>query len=240
MTPTPSRAILRSAAYAACLVPLLRWLILAHTVPHGQPLRRRCPRCPTPLWPAACRPSARCPGCNRPAGPPPYTVEAAVAAAATLLTWAGARGWELTAYTTWATLLITLGFIDATTGRLPHRLTTAATLTTVALLTPAGADAQTWLTAAGAAAGLAALHGALHLAGPAGLGLGDVGIAVPIGLALGWHSWHYPIAALLAAYTAAVLAFTTGRLAGRPATYLPLGPYLAVASIWLAVAAYSG
>jgi leader peptidase (prepilin peptidase)/N-methyltransferase len=156
-----------------------------------------------------------------------------------MLAWAGARGWELTAYTTWATLLITLGFIDATTGRLPHRLTTAATLALLTLLAPAGAPAATWLTAIATAAGLATLHSLLPIASPTSLGTGDITILIPIGLALGWHDWRHAIAALLLAHAAAALAFTTHRAAGRPKTHLPLGPYLAAAAIYLVIVAYT-
>jgi hypothetical protein len=52
---------------------------------------------------------------------------------------AGAGGWELAAYTTWAALMVVQAFIDTTTGRLSHHLSAAATLTLTALLAPTGA-----------------------------------------------------------------------------------------------------
>ncbi|MPZ28597.1 MAG: hypothetical protein GEV12_19900 [Micromonosporaceae bacterium] len=223
--------------YMLCITPLLRRLITVHTVPPGRPHRSRCHRCATPVWPAACRPSARCRGCGRPVGPPRYTVEIAAAASVALLVWSGARGWELAGYTTWAMAMIVLGFVDAAAYRLPHQLTTAATLALVAFLALAGGTVAAWLVAAAAATGLAGFHVVLHAAAPSGLGLGDVTMSIPVGFALGWLDWRYVVAAVFLAYAATLLGFTALRMTGRRGSHQPFGAYLAAASVTIVIAA---
>jgi leader peptidase (prepilin peptidase)/N-methyltransferase len=127
-------------------------------------------------------------------------------------------------------MMLVLAFIDAAVYRLPHRLTAAAALGWIALVAPTGASAITWWSAFGAAGGLVAFYGLFHLATPSGLGLGDVALVVPAGLALGWLDWRYAITALLLAHSSAALTVVTRRVRGTGGHTLPLGVYLAVAS----------
>jgi leader peptidase (prepilin peptidase)/N-methyltransferase len=234
MTPAHTTSTpLHHLPYLLCATPLLRKLITTHT--NGN----HCHHCATPIWPAACRPTARCRTCHQHVGPPPYSVELAAAAATLLLVCSGARGWELAAHTTCAMLLITLGFIDVATHRLPHHLTAAATLALITLLAPTGATLTTWLTATTAAAGLAAFHAILHTAAPTGLGLGDVAMTIPAGFALGWIDWRYTIAAALLAHATTLPAFLTHRVTGHPSTHQPFGAYLAATTVCLTAAAHT-
>lgn len=242
MTGTPTgrrREQLSGLGHLLAVTPLLRWLIIGYTIPSPPTASRRCVRCAANLWPGACRLSARCPGCRTQVGPPPYTVEIAAAAAAVMLIGSGLRGWELAAYATWAIFLIALGFIDAAVHRLPHQLTAAATISLIAFLALAGGTASTWLAAAAAAVGLAAFHALLHAAAPSGLGLGDVTITIPVGLALGWLDWRYPFAATMLAHSAALLAFAIQRTTHRQLQHQPLGTYLAATSVVLASTAHA-
>jgi leader peptidase (prepilin peptidase)/N-methyltransferase len=191
------------------------------------------------MWPDACRPSARCPDCRTPVGPPPYTVEIAAAASVAILICSGARGWELAAYTTWSMFLIALGFIDIAAHRLPHQLTAAATLSLVVFLAPSRGTPSTWLAAVAAAAGLTAFHTLLHAIAPTGLGLGDVTITIPVGLALGWLDWRYAVAAVLLAHITTLLAFALQRTTHRQLQNQPFGTYLAATSILVAAAAHA-
>jgi leader peptidase (prepilin peptidase)/N-methyltransferase len=234
MTSRPARRpriALRHLPHLLYVTPLLRRLITSYTV--GE----HCGHCATPTWPAACHPPARCRGCRRTLGPPPYTVETAATATVALMLWSGASGWELAAYTTWALIMVVLGFVDAATYRLPHRLTTAATLGLVALLIPTGSTLATWLTAIAAAVGLATLHAALHLAAPSGLGLGDVTMTIPVGFALGWLDWRYPVAAVFLAHVATLLAFASGSISGKQNPHQPFGTHLAAIAVCLAALA---
>jgi len=240
MTGTPTgrrRAQLSYLGHLLAVTPLLRWLIIGYTIPSPPTDRRRCVRCAARLWPGACRPSARCPDCRTPVGPPPYTVEIAAATAAVMLIGSGLHGWELAAYTAWSMFLIALGCIDTAVHRLPHHLSAAATLGFVAFLALASGTAPTWLAAVASAVGLAAFHALLHAAAPSGLGLGDVTITIPVGLALGWLNWRYAVAAALLAHITTLLAFTLQRTTRRQLRDQPFGVHLAAASILLAAAA---
>jgi leader peptidase (prepilin peptidase)/N-methyltransferase len=238
MTGTPTRSPLRELGHLPGVTPLLRWLIIGYTTPPPR-TDRRCAHCAAGLWPGACRPSARCPGCRTPVGPPAYTVEIAAAAAVGILILSGARGWELAAYTTWSMFLIALGFTDAAVHRLPHQLTAAATLSLLAFLALAGGAASTWLAAVASTVGLATFHALLHSAAPSGLGLGDVTITIPVGLALGWLNWRYPFAAALLAHTATLLAFAIQRTNHRQLQDQPFGTYLAATSVIIAATAHT-
>jgi leader peptidase (prepilin peptidase)/N-methyltransferase len=238
MTGTPTRSPLRELGHLPGVTPLLRWLIIGYTIPPPPTGRRRCVRCAAGLWPGACRPSARCPGCRTPVGPPRHTVEIAAAASVGMLIFSGARGWELAAYTTWSMFLIALGFIDAAVHRLPHQLTAAATLSLVVFLALAGGTASTWLAATASAVGLAAFHALLHTAAPSGLGLGDVTVTIPVGLALGWLNWRYALAAVLLAHITTLIAFALKRTTCHRRQHQPFGTYLAATSILLAAAAH--
>jgi leader peptidase (prepilin peptidase)/N-methyltransferase len=155
-----------------------------------------------------------------------------------MLICSGARSWELAAYTTWSMLLIALGFIDAAVHRLPHHLSAAATLGFIAFLALAGGTASAWQAAVAAAAGLATFHALLHAAASSGLGLGDVTITIPVGVALGWLDWRYPFAATMLAHSATLLAFAIQRTTGQRQQQ-PLGTYLAATSILVAAAAHA-
>jgi len=242
MTGTPTgrhRAQLSYLGHLLAVTPLLRWLIIGYTIPAAPTDRHRCVRCAARLWPDACRPSACCPDCRTPAGPPPYTVEIAAAASIVMLICSGARGWELAAYASWSMFLIALGFIDIAVRRLPHQLTAAATLSLTAFLAPAGETPSTWLEAVAAAVGLAAFHALLHAAASSGLGLGDVTITIPVGLALGWLDWRYPFAAAMLSHSATLLAFAIQRTTGRQRQHQPFGTYLATTSILVAAVAHA-
>jgi leader peptidase (prepilin peptidase)/N-methyltransferase len=135
--------------------------------------------------------------------------------------------------------LIALGFIDAAVHRLPHQLTAAATLSLLAFLALAGGTASTWLAAVASTVGLATFHALLHAAAPSGLGLGDVTITIPVGLALGWLNWRYPFAAALLAHTATLLAFAIQRTNHRQLQDQPFGTYLAATSVIIAATAHA-
>lgn len=238
LTPARARipAWLADWLYVPTVTPLLRWLIAHHTVPYGQPWRTACPRCGTSLWPGACRPTGRCARCAAPCGPPPFLVEAVVLATAGALLASGIHGWPLAAHTAWAAGAVTLAFTDAAVRRLPHRVTAATSIAFLALLLPAQ-DATAWLRAVAAGLALTAFLGAIALAAPRDLGLGDVTVAFPVGALLGWHSWPTLAAGTLLGLAAASAAAIAGRLTRRtPAgAHLPLGPYLLAGGFLAAV-----
>ena len=58
-TRTLAPAWLTDLLYVLTGTPLLRWLIVHHTVPNGRTWRTVCAHCGTTLWPTACRPNGR-------------------------------------------------------------------------------------------------------------------------------------------------------------------------------------
>jgi leader peptidase (prepilin peptidase) / N-methyltransferase len=222
---TAKRRIASAALYTAAVTPLLRWLIAHHSVAPGQPWRTRC-ECGIALWPNGCQPSGRCRACRRHVGPPPYAVEAATLTAALALLMSEITGWELAAFAWWAAGTTVLAFVDLAVLRLPHRITAATTLGTLALLAATG-QTSAWARAVTAAAVLSACFAALAVASRGQLGWGDVALAVPVAAALGWHSWAAVYAGTLLGLGAAAAAAVTRRTAKlQSGRFVPLGPFL--------------
>ncbi|MEV7545979.1 prepilin peptidase [Streptomyces sp. NPDC089915] len=91
-----------------------------------------------------------------------------------------------------APLVVLLGIVDLAVHRLPDVLTlplagAAAALLGAAALLPRAAGSWRGALLGGAALGAAYLL--LFLVNPAGMGLGDVKLALPLGVALGWYGW---------------------------------------------------
>lgn len=234
-TGTVARRGLHHLGYVVAVTPLLRWLVAHHTVPDGQPWRTRCGTCTTAVWPAACAPSGRCRTCHARVGALPYVLEGVAAAAVALLLWSGVRGWELAAYTWWTAGMLVLAFIDAAVLRLPHRLTIATTAGTLLLLAPLGAAASSWWGAVGGAAILTGVYAIIHLVSRGGLGLGDVALAVPIGIGVGWLDWHLIVAAVVLGHTLAAASIPIRRLTHSTIRYLPMGTYLIAGSLTMII-----
>ena len=123
------------------------------------------------------------------------------------------------------------GVIDARTHRLPDAVTLPALGATTALLGAAallGGDGWRFRRAAAGAVVLGGAYLLLHLVNRRGLGLGDVKLAVLLGLPAGWAGWDAlwwagVLPFLLGGVTALVLVVT--RRAGRT-TAIPFGPWM--------------
>ncbi|WP_374775606.1 A24 family peptidase [Streptomyces sp. NBC_01310] len=103
----------------------------------------------------------------------------------------GARP-EVGAYVALAPVLVLLALVDRAVQRLPDVLTlplaaAAAALLGVAALLPGAAGSWRLALLGGGALGAAYLL--LHLINPAGMGFGDVKLALSLGVALGWYGW---------------------------------------------------
>ncbi|MGY1607150.1 MULTISPECIES: prepilin peptidase [unclassified Geodermatophilus] len=147
---------------------------------------------------------------------------------AVLLT--GARPAGL-AYAWAAGAAVVLAQVDLTVHRLPDRVTYPATAVGAVALLADAVLMGTWpallraLLAAALAGGIAL---AAALAGPSGLGLGDVKLLALLGLLLGWAGWGVLLAGvflgLLAGATVSLVLVATRRAGWR--TPVPFGPPL--------------
>ncbi|MEU9098084.1 A24 family peptidase [Streptomyces sp. NPDC048361] len=138
---------------------------------------------------------------------------------------------ELAVWLLLAPLAVLLALVDLAVRRLPDVLTlplagAAAVLLGLAALVPG--HAGSWTTALLGGLALGAGYGVLFLINPAGLGFGDVKLALGLGVTLGWYGWPYLFAgALLGLVLGALygLGLLVLRRASRKAAF-PLGPFL--------------
>jgi leader peptidase (prepilin peptidase)/N-methyltransferase len=139
--------------------------------------------------------------------------------------------WDLAAWMVFAAACVTLTLTDCATHRLPNVLVGGFTLLALAAL-----GLASWLASepdrlvSAVITGLVVFVGfaVLALVHPRGLGFGDVKLAAPIGLYLGWLGWPAAVVGLFAAFTLGALAgvlLAVVRRSGRQ-TAIPFGPYL--------------
>ncbi len=141
----------------------------------------------------------------------PHRTEVRVAAlvAVAWALWASGPGWVTPAVVVAAAAGGALAVIDARTHRLPNAITYPTTAVVALLLVAAAAAGDTWQALTRSAVGAALLgtcYLLLHLVHRAGMGLGDVKLAVLLGGVSAWFGWG----ALLGA---GVLPFFVGGLA---------------------------
>ncbi|WP_406366319.1 prepilin peptidase [Streptomyces sp. NBC_01546] len=174
---------------AGLLLPRAAWRL---SVEPEEPWRDSCPQghaLPGWLGPARCRvPGPGGHAYGRRAAPVAVLTAGVCAALGAAV---GARP-EAVAYVGLAPALVLLALVDRAVHRLPDVLTlplaaaVAAGLGSAALLPRAGGDWRLALLGGGA---LGASYLVLHVLNPAGLAFGDVKLALPLGVALGWYGW---------------------------------------------------
>ena len=102
------------------------------------------------------------------------------------------QSWVLAAYLVLVILAIQLAFIDIRHHLLPNRLVLALLMAGTVLLAAAAAASPSWdalLRGAVAGAVLFAIYLILAIISPRGIGMGDVKLAAPLGLYLGYLGW---------------------------------------------------
>jgi leader peptidase (prepilin peptidase)/N-methyltransferase len=211
--------------------------VFADSTSAGEPPRRECPDCSTPILPGRWRwwpvlpVTGRCPACRARISPYPLAAELAAAIALALVAARVSSGWGLAALA-WLTLVaVPLAFTDIAVRRLPDRLTAAAFAGTLTLLTVAaltGHHPGLLARAAMGAAVLACFYLALCLLRPGEMGLGDAKLAASLGLVLGWTSWQAIITGTFLGLALAAVcggALIAAHRASRT-SQLPLGPFM--------------
>jgi len=145
--------------------------------------------------------------------------------------WASGPGWSTPALVVAAAGGAALGVVDARTHRLPDALTRPTTGLVAALLLGAAAASDAWEAALRALVGglaLGAAYLALHLVSPAGMGRGDVKLAVPLGAVSAWYGWSTLLATVVLPFLVGGLV-ALGLMVTRRATRttaLPFGPFM--------------
>ncbi|WP_405743794.1 A24 family peptidase [Streptomyces sp. NBC_01525] len=221
---------------AGALVPRAAYRF---AVDAAEPWRARCPRGhaiagPWGGWVGF----ARCPSDARPEGGgacrygPGRGVAPAVSAlvCGLLAAVVGARP-ELAVLLVVTPFAVLLSAVDGAVHRLPDVVTLPLAAATVALLGAAAllpGHGGSWVTAVAGSLALAALYGTLFLVNPAGMGLGDVKLALSVGALLGWYGWPTLFLGTFAAFGAGALfgvALMVLRRAHRR-TAMAFGPFM--------------
>ncbi|MFD0719591.1 prepilin peptidase [Streptomyces globosus] len=236
--------IIVAAGYGAAAGWLLPRAAYRLSVEPGAPWRTHCPR-GHPL--SGRLGPARCPG--RPAGPgggtgecgPRYGARSGTTAlvggavCAALAAAAGPRP-EAAVFAGLAPVLVLLALVDLAVHRLPDLLTlplaaAAAAGLGAAALAPGAAGSWRLALLGGAALGAAYLL--LFLINPAGMGFGDVKLALALGIALGWYGWGVWLfgAFLGFLYGALYGLFLVLRSPNGRKQAFPFGPFMAAGAL---------
>ncbi|MER6382318.1 A24 family peptidase [Streptomyces sp. NPDC001250] len=191
---------------------------------------RSTPASPTPTPP-------------QPPSAPLLSLATALACAALAVT-TGARP-ELAVWLLLVPVGVLLAVIDFRVQRLPDPLTlplAAAALALLGLAALLPGHAGHWLTALYGALALGAGYFVLFLINPAGMGFGDVKLAVGMGAVLGWYGWATVLLGTFAGFLLGAVyggALLVVRRAGRK-TAIAFGPFLiAGAFLGLLAGAYA-
>ncbi|MFE2418537.1 prepilin peptidase [Streptomyces hokutonensis] len=164
-------------------------------------------------------------------GPSTPAVSTAIALVCATLAAATGPHPELVVWLLAAPVAVLLALVDYRVHRLPDVLTLPLAAATLALLGVAAllpADAGSWPTALLGGLALGAGYLALYLINPAGMGFGDVKLALALGTALGWYGWPVLVTGAFAGVLYGALyglGMVALRRAGRK-TAIPLGPFM--------------
>lgn len=198
----------------------------------GRPWRPACPAGhPLPEGPRGWTGRGTCRDCGASYGPRPVLVRTtAVGAAVLLVLSTGARP-ELAVWLLLVPSGLLLALVDAQVRRLPDVLTLPMAGGTAVLLGAAEllpGEAGSWAGALLGGVALAGFHFVLFLVNPAGMGFGDVKLALTAGLALGWYGWGVLFAGAFAGFVTGALTGLVLVARGRAhrRTALPFGPCL--------------
>lgn len=178
-------------------------------------------------------------------GPDTAATAAATALACAALAAASGPHPETPVWLLIAPVAVLLALVDLRVHRLPDVLTLPLAAATAALLGLAAVlpDATgSWPTALLGGLALGAAYFVLFLVNPAGLGFGDVKLALALGTALGWYGWPVLVTGAFAGLVYGALyglVLVVLRRAGRR-TAIALGPFMiAGAFTGLLLGAYS-
>ncbi|MFE9027587.1 prepilin peptidase [Streptomyces iakyrus] len=221
--------VLAAALWGAAAGALLPRAAYRFSVPSGEAWRGECPgghALKGWLGRAACR------ACAEP-GYGPRTTPLVIATAVVCAVLAAATGTrpELGVWLLLAPAGVLLTVVDFRVRRLPDPLTlpfAAAALVLLGLTALVPEHAGHWTTALLGSLALGGGYFVLFLVNPAGMGFGDVKLALGAGAALGWYGWPTVMLGTFAGFLLGALygaALVITRRATRK-TAIPFGPFL--------------
>lgn len=209
----------------------------------------RCPGCDTPIRPLDNVPvlswlllRGRCRACGVGISARYPLVELAGGLLFAGAAWKLQLDWSLPAFLLFLATLLAIALIDLEHYIVPNRILLPVVPTTAALLALAAALDGAWGDLGrGLAASAVAFVGLLvvHVISPRGMGMGDVKLALLLGLLLGWLSWGHVALGLFLGFlfgaVVGVVLLATGIRSRREA--VPFAPFLAAGSV---VAVFAG
>ncbi|MFJ8664891.1 prepilin peptidase [Streptomyces sp. NPDC093600] len=161
----------------------------------------------------------------------PFTPALLTALVCALLAAATGPRPELVVWLLYAPFGVLLASVDVCVHRLPDGLTLPLAAATPSLLGAAALlpyDAGSWSHALLGALALGGAYLVLFLINPAGMGFGDVKLALSLGAALGWYGWGILFAGAFAGFLLGSLyglGLVLARRGGRKAA-IPFGPFM--------------
>ncbi|MGW7203827.1 prepilin peptidase [Streptomyces sp. NPDC054837] len=191
---------------------------------------------------------ARCKQCEQHEqsyGPPVALLSTLTAVVCAALAAATGTRPEIAVWLLLAPVGVLLAVVDLRVQRLPDVLTlplAGAALALLGVMAFVPEHTGDWLTALLGALALGGGYFVLFLINPAGMGFGDVKLALGAGAVLGWYGWPTVMLGTFAGFLLGALysgALVVARKAGRK-TSIPFGPFLIMgAFVGLQIGAYA-
>lgn len=144
--------------------------------------------------------------------------------------------WALPAYLVFVAAMVAVAVIDLEHYIVPNRIVAATLAVSVPLLAVAALLEGDWSSLGSALLGAVAAGGALlvvNLASPQGMGMGDVKLALVLGLFLGWIDLGHVLLGLFLGFLLGALGGVVLIVLGRRGRrdHVPFAPYLAAGAI---------
>ncbi|MFC9278692.1 prepilin peptidase [Streptomyces collinus] len=240
--------VLVAALWGSAAGALLPRAAYRFAAPDEEPWRDRCPAGhPVRGWlgRAVCGQCGRHGRERRPATPSTARLALATAVVCAVLAAATGTRPELAVWLLLAPVWVLLAAVDLRVRRLPDPLTlplAAAALALLGLAALLPEHAGHWPTALYGALALGAGYFVLFLVNSAGMGFGDVKLALGAGAVLGWYGWPTVLLGTFAGFALGALyggALVVARRADRR-TAIPFGPFLLAGAVaGLLIGAYA-
>ncbi|MEU9736544.1 A24 family peptidase [Streptomyces sp. NPDC048002] len=220
--------VLAAALWGAAAGAFLPRAAYRFSAPAGEPWRDTCPEGHAVRgWLGR----ARCAECGTSYGPGVLPLSFATALVCAVLAAATGTRPELGVWLLLGPVGVLLAVVDFRVQRLPDALTlplAGAALVLLGVVALLPEHAGEWPTALYGALALGGGYLVLFLINPAGMGFGDVKLALGTGAVLGWYGWSTLMLGTFAGFLLGALyggALVVVRRAGRK-TAIPFGPFL--------------